>query len=84
MDSDYAGDLDKRYATAGYAFTMAGGPMSWLSSLQWTVTLSTIEAEYMAFKGAIWLHGLINDLGIDQKHVKVHCDSHSTVCIAKN
>ncbi|GMP51093.1 hypothetical protein CsSME_00017460 [Camellia sinensis var. sinensis] len=47
-----------------------------------TVALSTIEAEYMAvteaFKEAIWLHGLIEDLGIVQKHVKVFC------CLAKN
>ncbi|PSS08126.1 Endonuclease [Actinidia chinensis var. chinensis] len=88
VDSDYAGDLDKRRSTTGYVFTMAGGPVCWRSTLQSTVALSTTEAEYMAvteaFKEAIWLHGLINDLGIDQEHVDVYCDSQSAICLAKN
>ena len=28
VDSDYAGDLDKRRSTTGYVFTLAGGPIS--------------------------------------------------------
>ena len=88
VDSDYAGDLDKRWSTTGYLFTLAKGPVSWRSTLQSTVALSTTEAEYMAvteaFKEAIWLHGLIEDLGIVQKHVEVFCDSQSAICLAKN
>ncbi|VVA40018.1 PREDICTED: Retrovirus-related, partial [Prunus dulcis] len=48
VDSDYAGDLDKRRSTTGFVFTIAGGPVSWRSILQSTVALSTTEAEYMA------------------------------------
>ncbi|KAG8484966.1 hypothetical protein CXB51_021384 [Gossypium anomalum] len=33
VDSDYAGDLDKRRSTIGYVFTLAGGPISWKSTL---------------------------------------------------
>ena len=88
VDSDYAGDLDKRRSTTGYVFTIAGGPVSWRSTLQSTVALSTTEAEYMAvteaFKEAIWLHGLVEDLGIIQKQVEVFCDSQSAICLAKN
>ena len=88
VDSDYAGDLDKRRSTTGYVFTMAGGPVSWRSTLQSTVALSTTEAEYMAvteaFKEAIWLHGLINDLGISQEHIRVFCDSQNSIYLAKN
>lgn len=88
VDSDYAGDLDKRRSTTGYLFTLAKGPVSWRSTLQSTVALSTTEAEYMAvteaFKEAIWLHGLIEDLGLVQKHVEVYCDSQSAICLAKN
>jgi len=40
VDSDYAGDLDKRRSTTGYLFTMAGGPVCWRSTLQSTVALS--------------------------------------------
>ena len=88
VDSDYAGDLDKRRSTTGYVFTIAGGPVSWRSTLQSTVALSTTEPEYMAvteaFKEAIWLHGLVEDLGIVQKQVEVFCDSQSAICLAKN
>jgi hypothetical protein len=37
-----------------------------------------------AFKEAIWVHGLIEDLGINQKNVEVFCDSQSAICLAKN
>jgi hypothetical protein len=88
VDSDYVGDLDKRRTTTGYIFTLARGPVSWSSTLQTTVAFSTTEAEYMAvadaIKVAIWLHGLIGDLSIFQKHVKVLCDSQSAIHLAKN
>ena len=69
-------------------FTLVKAPVSWKSTLQSTVALSTTEAEYMAVteavKEAIWLQGLLKDLGVGQKHVKVHCDSQSAICLAKN
>ncbi|KAL5865755.1 hypothetical protein ACOSQ3_003269 [Xanthoceras sorbifolium] len=87
-DSDYAGDLDKRRSTTGYVFTLARAPVSWKSTLQSTVALSTTEAEYMAVteavKEAIWLQGLLEDLGIGQKHFKVYCDNQSAIHLAKN
>ena len=87
-DSDYAGDLDKRRSTTGYVFTLARAPVSWKSTLQSTVALSTTEAEYMAVtetvKKAIWLRGLLEDLGVGQKHIKVFCDSQSAIHLAKN
>ncbi|KAH9688510.1 hypothetical protein KPL70_015142 [Citrus sinensis] len=79
VDSDYAGDLDKRRSTTGYVFTFAGGPISWKSTLQSTVALSTTEAEYMAIteaiKEAIWLQGLLENLGLAQEHINLYCDS---------
>jgi hypothetical protein len=85
VDSDYAGNLDKHPSTTGYVFTLA---KSWRSTLQSAVALSTTEVEYMAvteaFKEAIWLHGLIEDLGIVQEHMDVHCGSQSAICLVKN
>ena len=52
-DSDYASDLDKRRSTTGYVFTLAKAPVSWKSTLQSTVALSTMEAEYMAITEAV-------------------------------
>ena len=66
VDSDYAGDLDKRRSLTGYVFTIGGCAVSWKASLQAPVTLSTTEAEYMAIsktcKEAIWLRGLYSEL----------------------
>jgi len=53
VDSDYAGDLDKRWSTTGYVFTLSQAPVSWRSILQSTVALSTTEAEYMAMTEAM-------------------------------
>ncbi|KAH9723177.1 Integrase catalytic domain-containing protein [Citrus sinensis] len=33
VDSDYAGDLEKRRSTIRYVFTFSGGPISWKSTL---------------------------------------------------
>jgi hypothetical protein len=44
VDSYFVGDLDKRRSTSGYVFTLAGGPISWMSKLQNVVALSTTEA----------------------------------------
>ncbi|XP_057962141.1 secreted RxLR effector protein 161-like [Malania oleifera] len=52
VDSDYAGDLDKRMSTSGFIFTMAGGSISWKAMLQPTTALSTIKAEYIALAEA--------------------------------
>ncbi|KAE8707081.1 hypothetical protein F3Y22_tig00110387pilonHSYRG00804 [Hibiscus syriacus] len=70
VDSDYAGDLDNRRSTTGYVFTLGGGPICWKSTIQSVVALSTTEAEYMeaaeAAKEALWLTGLVKELGVQQ------------------
>lgn len=40
-DSDFSGYLDKRISTSGYVFTVGGNTISWKSSLQSIVALST-------------------------------------------
>ena len=50
VDSDFAGDLDKRKSTTSYVFTFVGAAVNWVSKLQTIVTLSTTEAEYVAAK----------------------------------
>jgi hypothetical protein len=88
VDSDFAGDLDKRRTTSGYVFTLARGPVSWMSKLQNVVSLSTTEAEYIAAshacKETIWLKGLLGEFGRMQDKVKLFCDSQSAIHLAKN
>ncbi|KAH9752597.1 hypothetical protein KPL71_014753 [Citrus sinensis] len=88
VDSDFAGDLDKRKSTTGYVFTLAGAAVSWVSKLQTVVALSTTEAEYMAAtqacKEAIWIQRLLKELGHKQQKIPVFCDSQSALHIARN
>eukprot|EP00253_Pinus_taeda_P010898 PITA_10898 len=88
VDSDFAGDLDKRRSTSGYIFTLAGGAISWMSKLQNIIALSTTEEEYIAAshacKEAIWLKGLFGEFGRLQDNIKLFCDSQSAIHLAKN
>ncbi|KAG8475436.1 hypothetical protein CXB51_032203 [Gossypium anomalum] len=52
VDANFAGDLDRRRSLTGYVFTIGGCAISWKSTLQTTVALSTTEAEYMAITEA--------------------------------
>ena len=88
VDSDFAGDLDKRRSTSGYVFTLAGGAISWMSKLQNIVALSTTEAEYIAAshacKEAVWLKGLLGEFGRLKDNIRLLCDSQSAIHLAKN
>ena len=87
-DSDYPGDRDGSRSLFGYVFTIGGNVVSWRSSLQPMVALSTTEAEYIslteAVKVPIWLRGLLEDFGIIHGTVQVWCDSQSAICLSKN
>ena len=60
----------------------------WKAELQDTIALSMTEAEYMAAveasKEALWLRGLVEMFSIIQDSVRVHCDSQSTIHLAKD
>ena len=81
VDSDYAGNIDDKGPTTGYVFTLSRGPICWRSILQSLIAVSTTEAEYMAVaeatKEALWLKGLVKELGLNQGGVQLHCDSQS-------
>lgn len=68
VDSDFAGCEITRKSTTGFLVEMAGGPISWSSKRQSLVTLSTLEAEYVAAseaaREAVWIRNFINDLRI--------------------
>ena len=57
-------------------------------NLQPTVALSTTEAEYMSMtegiKECIWLHGLVQSLGLKVEKPVLFCDSQSALSLAKN
>ena len=69
-------------------FIIAGEAVSWVSKLQTVVALSTIEAEYMAatqaYKEAIWIKKLMEELKHKQEKIHLYCDSQSVLHIARN
>ena len=51
----------------GYVFLLAGAATIYEARKQWTVTLSNIEAEFMAegVKDAIYLRSFLQELGVE-------------------
>jgi hypothetical protein len=88
VDADYAGDVDSRRSTTGYASMLYGSCVSWHSRLQQTVATSTTEAEYMAaaarVREALWMKILCADLGLRAPHVLLCCDNQACIKILKN
>jgi len=87
-DADYAGDIDTRRSTTGYAFILNGGAITWSSRLQPTVAASTTEAEYIAAastaKEALWLRKLLKDLHFNIDTIAINADSQSAIKLIKN
>jgi transposase InsO family protein len=88
-DADWAGDLDERKSTTGYAFYIGDGVVSWNSKRQQTVALSTAEAEYMAAtqatKESLWLKQLLGELGLVQSQpVLIRSDNQGCIALTKN
>jgi hypothetical protein len=52
VDASFAADLDTKRSTTGYVFKIAGGPVSWQSRMQTSVSLTSMESEYMAASAA--------------------------------
>ena len=87
-DSDFARNLNTRRFQSGYLFTLYGSVISWKSSLQGVVALSTTEAEFMSLTSAVkesaWLRGILVDFGITQTIVSIGCDNNNALCLAKH
>nr|GEV87252.1 hypothetical protein [Tanacetum cinerariifolium] len=66
----------------------AGCVVSWKKTLQHVVALSTTKVEYMDFteavKEAIWLRGLLEELGVELNTVAVNCDNRGVIHLSRN
>jgi hypothetical protein len=79
VDSDYAGDLDGRKSTSGYAFMSGSAAVSWGSKLQPVVALSTVEAEFVSMcsgvQEALWFTKMLNDFGESPGSIVIYTDN---------
>ena len=90
-DADWAGDVETRKSTSGYAFFVAGALVSWRTRLQSIVTLSSTEAEYAALsetlREAAWLRSLLTEIGFDEAQLiplPIFEDNQSAIKLATN
>jgi hypothetical protein len=70
VDADFETDLHTRRSDTGYILMMNGGVVSWKSTKQKSVSLSTAEAEWYAASEAgkeiVYLRSILNDFGFEQ------------------
>jgi hypothetical protein len=88
-DASYGCDVDDGRSTSGYIFILYGGPISWFSKKQDTVATSTTHAEYIAqyyaTGEALWLRGLLGELGVTIKApTKIFADNIGAIKLASN
>ena len=88
VDADLAGDVDSRKSTTGYVYTLGGIVVSWSSTLQKVVALSTTKVEYVAVlestKEIVWLQSFLKELGKLNGKGTLYSDSQSAIFLAKN
>ena len=87
-DADWAGSVDDRKSTSGGCFYLGNNLVSWMSKKQNSVSLSIVEAEYIAARSCctqlLWMKKLLHDYGIPQETMCVFCDNTSAINLSKN
>jgi hypothetical protein len=89
VDADFAADLDTRRSHTGYIIMMNGGPISWKSVKQKSVSLSTAESEWYAASEAgkelLYLRIIMREFGFPQNWPShLYEDSRAVIAMAEN
>jgi len=87
-DVDWAGSADYRKSTSGGCFFLGNNLISWFSKKHNNVSLSTIEAEYIAASSScsqlVWMKQMLKEYNVEQDVLTLYCDNLSTINISKN
>ena len=88
-DSNYAGDKETRISVTGYILFFMGVPIIWKSKSQRNITLSSLEAEYVALSEAAkdikFIYQLLQSIGVHVKLPIVVCvDNVGAIFMSEN
>ena len=87
FDADQAGNADDRKSTSKSCFYVSNNLVSQMSKKQNSISLSTVEVEYIDVSSCctqlLWMQKLL-DYGIRQEHLSIYCDNTSAINISKN
>ena len=88
-DADWASDPERRKSTSGFVALHTGARISWYSSLQSIIALTTCEAEYVAASEACRELAYLRDLAAfmrvpQQGPTPLHEDNQGTIHLVEN
>ncbi|XP_075665161.1 secreted RxLR effector protein 161-like [Castanea sativa] len=87
-NADLSGCIDDKKSTFGGCFYLGNNLVSWMSKKPNSVSLSTVEAEYIVAGSCcaqlLWMKKLLYDDGITQDTMCVFCDNTSVINLSKN
>jgi hypothetical protein len=89
-DTDYVTDKSRK-STMGYVLTYVGGPITWSSKLQRSISISITEVEYHALthvgKEAVWIRSMLHQLYQSRhtdKPTLIYRDNQGAITLVKN
>ncbi|GKD75154.1 hypothetical protein Tco_1333436 [Tanacetum coccineum] len=87
-DADHAGFQDTQRSTSGSAQFLGDKLVSWLSKKQTSMSISSIEAEYIAMSGCcaqiLWMRSQLSDYGFAYNHIPLYYDNKSAIALCCN
>jgi hypothetical protein len=87
-DADWAGNADDRKSTSGGCFYVGNNLVAWMSKKQASISLSTVDAEYIAAGSCctqlLWMKMLLGDYEFSQGTMIINCDNTSAINVSKN
>jgi hypothetical protein len=81
--------VDERKSTSGGAFFLGDSLVAWIRKKHGSISLSTIEVEYIATATCctqiLWMIQTLTDLKVTYTDpISLHCDNTSAIIVSKN